>query len=48
MNLQTFLLAAVVFAAVATIVASEIRKRKKGGCSGCSGCSGACGCHGKK
>ena len=37
MNAQTVLLAAAIFAVVAAILVTEVRRRKKGGCSGCSG-----------
>lgn len=46
MNWQTCLLAALVFAAVAAVVVSQVRRHKKGGCS-CGGCAGCCGCHEK-
>ncbi|MCI9668021.1 MAG: FeoB-associated Cys-rich membrane protein [Angelakisella sp.] len=50
MNLSTVLIALVVLAVFVAIVASGIRKRKRGGgCScGCSGCPSARVCHGEK
>lgn len=42
MNLSTLLIGLVVLAVFAAIVASEVKKRRNGGC----GCSCGCGCSG--
>lgn len=48
MNAPTFIIAAMIAAAVCAIIVKGIRNRKEGktGCScGCDGCAGASTCH---